>query len=143
MSNTEVINDLFNPIWEKKHTPRTYYKATASNGVFALRSSWRDMYSHACIKVETQILFDNQLTYATYHSTEKLAERNVKSYTKYYEGRIKFELVELERITAKEYRRLKRLEQKSLKEYREKRNAIALQAVEMSKQQHLTTTGGN
>lgn len=137
-----MSNDLFDPRYEKRYEPRTYYKATASNGVFALRSSWRDMYNYACVKVETQILFENQLTYATYHSTEKLAERNVKSYNKYYEGRIKFELVELERLTASEYRRLKRLEQKHLKEYREKRNSIAQQVLEMNQQQ-LSTTGGN
>lgn len=137
-----MSNDLFNPIWEKPASKRTYYRATASNGSFALRSSWRDMYNYACVKVETEFAFDNQLTWATFHSTENLAERNVKSYNKGYEGRAKFECVELERLSAKEYNRLKRLELKSRKEYLTMRYKVVQQVMDMSQQQ-LTTTGGN
>ena len=138
-----MSNDLFNPMYEKRVVPRTYYKATASNGAVALRGSWNDTRTHACIKVETQILYDNQLTYASFHVSQKYAQQATNRANKYYDGKIMFECVELERISAKEYNRLKRLERKHLKEYREYRNGIVQQVIEMNKQQQLTTTGGN
>ena len=137
-----MSNNLFDPRYEKRIIPRTYYKATASNGAVALRGSWNDTRTHASIKVETQILYENQLTCASFHVSEKYAQQATNRANKYYDGKIMFECVKLERISAKEYNRLKRLERKHLKQFREKRTAIVQRVLDMNQQQ-LTTTGGN
>ena len=107
----------------RQRSPRVYYKATASNGRVALRGSWQDRYSHAVIKVD-EGEFPNQLIgWATYSRSEQLAKRNLTRYTnlyseKYGEKNYRFELVQLEQITAREFRKYKSLQKKSVKDYR-------------------------
>ena len=118
-------DDLLYPKWEKNRTPRTYYLAVGSNGVIGLRGSWRDMYSYACLN--TTKSYDNQIGWASFHSTKQYAERTKRNCEKWKDDNT-YEVVELQKITAKEFNRLKRLDKKSYKQFRE---------------QELTTTGGN
>ena len=111
----ETKPDLFNPLWEKKTHKRIYYKATASNGAVALRGSWQDKYSHACIRVTFDECYENQLTYASFHARQDLAQRATNYANKNTEN--KFECVALEQISAKEFNRLRRLDNKNRKKY--------------------------
>ena len=113
-----MSNNLFDPRYEKRIIPRTYYKATASNGAVALRGSHRDMYDYACIRVEveTEILFDNQLTWASFHRTKELAQRICNSANKHTQSG-SYEVVQLERISAQEHNRLRRLNNKGRNNY--------------------------
>lgn len=133
----ETNKDLFNPLWEKKTHIRVYYKATASNGSIALRGSWQDRCSHACIRLETEYLWDNQLGYASFHITRELAQRATNYGNKHTKH--KFECVELERISAKEFNRLRRLNNKGRNKYLNQR----YQKLMHEHDQQLTTTGGN
>ena len=133
----EHQHDLFNPLWEKKIHKRIYYKATASNGSIALRGSWQDKYNYACIRLETEYLWDNQLSYASFHNTRELAQRATNYGNKHTD--MKFECVELERISAKEFNMLSRLNNKNKKKYIQAR----YQELMHEHDQQLTTTGGN
>ena len=132
-----MTNDLFNPLWEKRAHQRVYYKATASNGAIALRGSHRDMYNYACIKVETDFVYENQLTYASFHARQDLAQRATNYANKHTDN--KFECVELERISAREFRRLRQLNNRSRNNYLNNR----YQQLMHEHDQQLTTTGGN
>ena len=118
-----MSNNLFDPRYEKRIIPRTYYKATASNGAVALRGSHRDMYDYACIRVEveTEILYDNQLTWASFHRTKELAQRICNSANKHTQNG-SYEVVQLERISAQEHNRLRREYNKSRKKYWSEKN---------------------
>ena len=109
----------------RQRNARVYYKATASNGRVALRGSWQDRYSHAVIKVD-EGEFPNQLIgWATYSRSEQLAKRNLTRFTNLYSDKYgdkvyRFELVQLEQITAREFRKYKSLQKKSLNDYYKK-----------------------
>ena len=136
----ETKPDLFNPLWEKKTHKRIYYKATASNGAVALRGSHRDMYDYACIRVEveTEILYDNQLTWASFHRTKELAQRICNSANKHTQNG-SYEVVQLERISAQEHNRLRRLNNKGRNNYIKSRYQLIMQEAK----RQVTTTGGN
>lgn len=106
---------LLYPQWEKNRTPRVYYLAQGSNGVIGLRGSWKDVYSYACLN--TTKSYDNQIGWASFHSTKQYAERTKRNCVKWHDST--YEVVELQRITAKEFNRLKRLDKKSYKQFRE------------------------
>ena len=102
----------------RQSIPRIYYKAEASNGRVGLRGSWRDVYTHAVIQVDNEQRYDNELiSYVTYHSSLQLAKRRLTSLTNYYANNpnsenFVFEIVELQKITAKEFRKYKALQKK-------------------------------
>lgn len=110
-----MSNDLFHPTWEKPATRRVYYLATASTGAVAVRGSWRDMYSHACIRSNKD--YENQIAWSSFHSTKELAEQACKRNNKWYKDRHTFEVVELTQITASEARKIRRLAVKADNEY--------------------------
>ena len=108
--------------------PRTYYHATATNGAQALRGSGDDRYTHAVVM--TTINYTNELSWATFHSSEQLAKRLVTSnrnYQKqsieggssYWENR-EWEVVPLKKISAKEYRAIKKADQVALNNFTKK-----------------------
>lgn len=106
-----MSNDLFNLKWEKK--PRIYYKAVSSTGAIAIRGSSSDVYSYACLRKE--VVYPNEVVFATFHSTEQLAKYQCNRFSKHNE--IEYEVVALEKITAREARQLKKLDRISLTEY--------------------------
>ena len=134
-----MSNDLFNPLWEKKTHKRIYYKATASNGAVALRGSWQDKYTHACIRIKFDYFYENQLTWASFHARQDLAQRACNGGNKNSDNEIRFEVVKLEQISAKEFNRLRRLDNKNYKKYWQQMNNKILDKLE----NELTTTGGN
>ena len=120
MSNDKLLY----PQWEKNRTPRIYYLAVGSNGVIGLRGSWRDVYSHACLN--TTKYYDNQIVgWASFHSTKEYAERTKRNSDKWNDSQ-SYEVVELQKITAKEFNRLKRLDKKSYKQFSEQNEIIKL-----------------
>jgi hypothetical protein len=110
------------------YTPRTYYHAVTTNGAQALRGSGDDRYTHAVVM--TIINYPNELSWATFHSSEQLAKRQITSNrnwqkksiaegSSWYEGR-EWEVVPLKKITAKEYRAIKKADQVAMKEFTKK-----------------------
>jgi len=105
--------------------PRTYYHAVATNGAQALRGSGEDRYSHAVVM--TTINYANELSWATFHGSEQLAKRQVTSNRNYqkqsieggssYWGNREWEVVPLKKISAKEYRAIKKADSKANDEY--------------------------
>lgn len=111
---------------QRERSPRIYYRAQASNGRVALRGSWRDVYSHAVVQVCDEQFQDELISWATYHSSEQLAKRRLTYLTnayskKYGDDTYSFELIKLEKITAKEFRKYKALQKKGLNKYAELR----------------------
>ena len=111
------------------YTPRTYYHAVATNGAQALRGSGDDRYTHAVVM--TIINYPNELNWATFHSSEQLAKRQLTSNrnwlkksieggSNYYGNNREWEVVPLKKITAKEYRAIKKEDQVALNEYTKK-----------------------
>ena len=109
--------------------PRTYYHATATNGAQALRGSGDDRYTHAVVM--TLVNYPNELSWATFHSSEQLAKRQLttnRNYQKkyqesgatYYGSGREWELVPLKKITAKEFRSIKKADQIAMNEYTKK-----------------------
>ena len=113
----ELLN--VNPKYERQ--PRVYYLAVASNGQAVIRGSNRDKYTHAVVTC-TQLQYPNQITGGSFHINEKLAERQAKSNRKWqslrpdnpYYKNLSWEVVSVQKIPAKDARRLKKL---NLKEY--------------------------
>jgi hypothetical protein len=110
--------------------PRTYYVAVASNGAQALRGSGDDRYTHAVVM--TTINYPNELSWATFHGSEQLAKRQITSnrnhqktasgetgYYNYWEGR-EWEVVQLKKVTSKEFRAIKIADKKANTEYTKK-----------------------
>ena len=112
-----------NTSWTR--TPRTYYLAVASNGAQALRGSGDDRYSHAVVM--TTINYPNELSWATFHASEQLAKRQITSNRNYQKKSIasghtygndrEWEVVKLEKITAKQFRAIKSADLKANQEY--------------------------
>jgi len=109
--------------------PRTYYHAVATtNGAQALRGSGEDRYTHAVVMV--QVNYPNELSWATFHSSKQLATRqlvtnenwqkkSIENGSSHWEGRA-WEVVELKKITAKEYRAIKKADQIAMNNYTKK-----------------------
>jgi hypothetical protein len=108
--------------------PRTYYHAVALNGAQALRGSGEDRYTHAVVMV--QINYPKELSYATFHSSKQLASRqlvtnenwqkkSISEGSSWWEGR-EWEVVELKKISAKEFRAIKKADQVALNNYTKK-----------------------
>ncbi len=120
----ELLNDVG---FHRK--PRTYYHAIATNGAQALRGSGEDRYTHAVVQVK--INYPKELSWATFHGSKQLAQRqlvtnenwqkkSIESGASYWtEGR-EWEVVELKKISAKEYRAIKKADSKALDEYTKK-----------------------
>ena len=109
-----------------QRTPRTYYHAVATNGAQALRGSGRDVYSYAVVM--TSVNYPNELSWATFHATEQLAKRQATSNRNYqkkagdsdYWNNREWEVVPLKKITAQEYRAIKKADSKACDEYTKK-----------------------
>lgn len=108
--------------------PRTYYHAVATNGAQALRGSGEDRYTHAV--VITTINYPKELSWATFHGSKQLALRQLvtnenwqkkseETGSRYWENR-EWEVVELKKISAKEFRAIKKADQIALDEYTKK-----------------------
>lgn len=85
--------------------PTRYFLATSSNGLRAIRSSQSKNYTHACIATEPS---DWGWVTSLWSSRVELAEKNAKTYERYYNGTKKFEAVATVEITAKEARLIKK-----------------------------------
>lgn len=111
-----------------QRTPRTYYLAVASNGAQALRGSGEDRYTHAVVM--TTINYPNELSWATFHGSEQLAKRQITSNRNWQKQSIEYgstflqnrewEVVPLKKISAKEYRAIKKVDSKANDEYTKK-----------------------
>jgi hypothetical protein len=108
--------------------PRTYYHAVATNGTQALRGSGEDRYTHAVVMVEVN--YPNELSWATFHASEQLAKRQIttnrnwqkkseESGSTYGTGR-EWEVVPLKKISAKEFRAIKKADQIAMNNYTKK-----------------------
>jgi hypothetical protein len=108
--------------------PRTYYHAVALNGAQALRGSGEDKYTHAVVMVNVN--YPKELSYATFHSSKQLATRqlitnenwqkkSIAQGSSWWEGR-EWEVVELKKISAREYRAIKKADSKACDEYTKK-----------------------
>jgi len=94
--------------------PRTYYLATASNGLKFVRGSSEDKYSHAVVCSKSPYHLANQVeTYGTCHGRYDLAKRTFNSYNKNIQEGWEYELVELVKVTAKEVRAIKKAQRLS------------------------------
>lgn len=112
-----------NTSWTR--TPRTYYHAVASNGAQALRGSHDDRYTHAVVMVKVD--YPNQLSWATFHGSEQLAKRQITNNRNWQKKSIEqgstygtdreWEVVKLEKITAKEFRAIKSADLKANKDH--------------------------
>jgi hypothetical protein len=112
--------ELLDTQYEKK--PRVYYLATTTNGMKFVRGSWKDRYTHAVVCSQSEHFRPNQIeTWGTCHGRLDLAQRTFNRYNKtQYTSR--YELVEFVKITAKEFRAIKRQTKKEYQEYREARD---------------------
>ena len=104
---------------------RTYYVAVASNGAQALRGSGDDRYTHAVVM--TSINYPNELSWATFHASEQLAKRQITSNRNWqkksiengssYGSNREWEVVQLKKVTSKEFRAIKTIDRKVSDEY--------------------------
>jgi len=111
-----------------QRNPRIYYHAVASNGAQALRGSGRDVYTYAVVQID--INYPNELSWGTFHATEQLAKRQATSNSNWqkksiengstYGSNRKWEVVPLKKITAKEYRAIKKADLQANKEWTKK-----------------------
>lgn len=118
-------NELLDVNTNYTYRPRTYYHAVASNGAQALRGSGEDRYTHAVVM--TTINYPNELSWATFHGSEQLAKRQITSNRNYqkqsieggssYWGNREWEVIPLKKITAKEYRAIKKADKKASDDY--------------------------
>ena len=108
--------------------PRTFYVAVASNGAQALRGSGDDRYSHAVVM--TTIDYPNQISWATFHASEQLAKRQITSNRNWqkksiengssYGSNREWEVVQLKKVTSKEFRAIKTIDRKAHDEWTKK-----------------------
>ena len=108
--------------------PRTYYVAVASNGAQALRGSGDDRYTHAVVM--TVINYPNELSWATFHASEQLAKRQLTSNINWqkksiengftYGNNREYEVVQLKKVSAREFRAIKVADRKANTEYTKK-----------------------
>jgi hypothetical protein len=105
--------------WIRK--PRTYYLAVTSTGLKFVRGSCEDKYTHAVVCSKAPHFRPQQIeTYGWCHSRLDLAKRNFNRYKKFREqqsNEYEYELVELQKINAKEVRQIKKITKKEYNEY--------------------------
>jgi hypothetical protein len=110
--------------WIRK--PRTYYLAVTSTGLKFVRGSGDDKYTHAVVCSKAPHFRPQQIeTYGWCHSRFDLAKRNFNRYKKFNEeeeNEYEYELIELQKITAKEVRQIKKITKKEYKEHYEQFN---------------------
>jgi hypothetical protein len=119
-------NELLDVNTNYSYKPRTYYHALASNGAQAVRGSHDDRYTHAVVM--TSISYPNQLSWATFHGSEQLAKRQITSNRNYqkkagdshYWNNREWEVVPLVKITAQQYRAIKKVDSKANTEWTKK-----------------------
>lgn len=115
----ELLN--VNTNWTRK--PRTYYLAVTSTGLKFIRGSADDRYSHAVVCSKAPHFRPKQIeTYGWCHARLDLAKRNFNRYKKFsaeQDNEYEYELVELQKITAKEVRAIKKITKKEYKEHYE------------------------
>lgn len=114
--------ELFHLNYEKK--PRLYYKATNSAGLTVTRGSGNKEYRYAVVAKEFS---EWGVLFATFTTRLDLAERYCKNYNK---GNSKYEVIEVEVSSAKEYRLIKK--EMSLKWLEESTEGKNLQEQEQS-----------
>jgi hypothetical protein len=108
--------------------PRTFYVAVASNGAQALRGSGDDRYTHAVVM--TSIEYPNEVSWATFHASEQLAKRQITSNRNWqkksiengssYGSNREWEVVQLKKVTSKEFRAIKTIDRKAHDEWTKK-----------------------
>ena len=108
--------------------PRTFYVAVASNGAQALRGSGDDRYTHAVVM--TSIEYPNEVSWATFHASEQLAKRQITSNRNWqkksiengssYGSNREWEVVQLKKVTSKEFRAIKTIDKKAHDEWTKK-----------------------
>jgi hypothetical protein len=108
--------------------PRTFYVAVASNGAQALRGSGDDRYTHAVVM--TSIEYPNEVSWATFHASEQLAKRQITSNRNWqkksiengssYGSNREWEVVQLKKVTSKEFRAIKTTDRKAHDEWTKK-----------------------
>lgn len=108
--------------------PRTFYVAVASNGAQALRGSGDDRYTHAVVM--TSIEYPNEVSWATFHASEQLAKRQITSNRNWqkksiengssYGSNREWEVVQLKKVTSKEFRAIKTTDKKAHDEWTKK-----------------------
>lgn len=118
----QELLEIQDSMWRRNK--RTFYVATSSKGFMALRGSHADKYTHATIKIEP---YENSLGYvwASFSSQEKYAKRLARAGES--------EAVELKKITAKEYRQLKKEIDKKAEEWREQKARITAQVYQIDR----------
>jgi hypothetical protein len=96
-------------------TPRTYYLGVTSTGLKFVRGSCDDRYSHAVLTTTSNHFYTNQpTTWGTCHARLDLAKREYNRCNNYKKkfpdraGETSWEIVELQKITAKEVRAIKK-----------------------------------
>jgi hypothetical protein len=91
-----------------------YFLATTSTGLRVVRGSTSKSYSYACVAMQR-----SEWGWVTnlWSSREELAQRNAKSYNRYYKGTITFEVVKTQEITSKEARQIKKQLNKEIDDY--------------------------
>ena len=99
--------------------PRTYYLATTSTGMKFLRGSWQDVYSHAVVCSKSPHFRPHQVeTYGSCSSRENLAKRSFNRHKKHPQEGWEWELIELQKVTAQEFRAIKRASKKEWEQHR-------------------------
>jgi protein tyrosine phosphatase len=106
-------------------TPRTYYLATTSTGLKFIRGSHDDRYTHAVVCTKAPHFKPEQIeTYGWCHARKDLAVRNFNKQKKFsaeQDNKYEYELIELQKITAKEVREVKKQAKKQYQQWADER----------------------
>ena len=109
--------------YERK--PRTYYIATTSTGLKFIRGSHDDRYTHAVVCTKAPHFKPEQIeTYGWCHARKDLAVRNFNKQKKFSaekDNKYEYELIELQKITAKEVREVKKQAKKQYQQWADER----------------------
>jgi len=115
--------ELLNVNWTRN--PRTYYLAITSTGLKFIRGSHDDRYTHSVVCIKAPHFRPEQIeTYGWCHARLDLAQRNFnrqKKFSAEQNNNYEYELVELQKITAKEVREIKKQAKKQYKKWAEER----------------------
>ena len=107
--------------YERK--PRTYYIATTSTGLKFIRGSHDDRYTHSVVCTKAPHFRPEQIeTYGWCHARKDLAIRNFnrqKKFSAEQDNKYEYELIELQKITAKEVRKIKKLQKQQWQQWQD------------------------
>lgn len=110
---------------EARGVPRNrtrYFLATTSTGLRVIRGSTNREYPYACVAT-TRTNYGS--TVDVWSSREELAQKNLKSMTKWYnkstDSQMSFEVIRTQEISAKEARVIKKELHKEFMDYREEK----------------------